>query len=65
MLIKNTLFAALTFGSPPEATEIGKRRPKYIPPPPPICMDENQRERTHSPNDMSDDELGEFSNDSA
>ncbi len=50
---------------PPAATEIGKRRPKCIPPPPPICKDENQRERKDSPDDMSDDELDEYSDDSA
>ncbi len=59
------LFAALASGLSPASTEIGKRRPKYIPPPPPICMDENQRERKDSPDDMSDDELDEYSDDSA
>ncbi len=49
----------------PAATEIGKRRPKCIPPPPPICMNENQHERTDALDDMFDDELDEFSNDSA
>ncbi len=48
----------------PVATEIGKRRPKCIPPSPPICMDENQREQTHSSDDMSDDETDEWLDDS-